>query len=71
MYNYIDSTGYVSTIYFPLIVIMGNFFLLKLFLAVIMSTFSELSHRNTEAEEKEIKMMLKKYGDDDIPTSQV
>ena len=41
-YMYFDSTGYVAAIYFPLVVIIGNFFLLKLFLAVIMETFSEL-----------------------------
>jgi Ion transport protein len=36
MYNYLDSTGLISGIYFPIVVIIGSFFLLNLFLAVIM-----------------------------------
>jgi hypothetical protein len=43
MYNYLDSTGFIAGIYFPILVIIGSFFLLKLFLAVIMETFSEMS----------------------------
>lgn len=43
MYNYLDSVGYISYIYFPLVVIIGSYFLLSLFLALIMQTFSEMS----------------------------
>lgn len=46
MYNYLDSVGITAGIYFPLCVIVGSFFLLKLFLAVIMQTFSEMSMKN-------------------------
>ena len=43
MYNYMDSTGIFSSLYFPLVVLLGSFFLLNLFLAVIMETFSEMT----------------------------
>ncbi len=36
MYNYYDASGFISVIYFPVLIIMGSFFLLNLFLAVIM-----------------------------------
>ena len=63
MYNFMDSTGYIATIYFPIVVVIGNFFILKLFLAVIMSVFSDL-HRSYEEEERkdkeaEIERMIK------------
>ena len=54
MYNFLDSSGYIATLYFPMIVIVGNFFILKLFLAVIMSVFSEI-HESQEEEEKRVK----------------
>ena len=41
MYNYMDASGFLPAIYFPLCVVLGSFFLLHLFLAVIMETFSE------------------------------
>ena len=65
MYNYMDATGMVAAIYFPLIVVVGNFFILKLFLAVIMSTFSELKEK-IEAEEEnklEFERLLKEKED--------
>lgn len=40
MYNYMDSTGVIAVIYFPLLIVLGSFFLLNLFLAVIMESFS-------------------------------
>jgi hypothetical protein len=43
MYNYMDSVGLFSSFYFPLVVLLGSFFLLNLFLAVIMETFSEMT----------------------------
>lgn len=43
MYNYLDATGIQAAIFFPLLVVVGSFFLLKLFLAVIMQTFAEMS----------------------------
>ena len=52
MYNFMDSTGYIATVFFPLAVVIGNFFILKLFLAVIMSVFSELHHGYEEEEKK-------------------
>lgn len=45
MYMYLDSSGPLATIFFPIIVVFGAFFLLELFLAVIMETFSETSKR--------------------------
>ena len=43
MYNYMDAGGFFAAIYFPLLVVIGGFFLLNLFLAVIMEAFSEMS----------------------------
>ena len=43
MYNYLDSSGFIACIYFPILVVMGSFFFLNLFLAVITDTFSENS----------------------------
>jgi voltage-dependent calcium channel L type alpha-1D len=43
MYNFLDSSGFIAAIYFPMVVVLGSFFLLNLFLAVIMQTFSETS----------------------------
>lgn len=48
MYLYLDSSGYIAFFYFPLIVVIGNFFLLKLFLAVIMTSFEENSQLQKE-----------------------
>jgi len=50
MYNYIDSNGIMAAIFFPLLVIIGSFFLLNLFLAVIMETFSETSKLERDKE---------------------
>jgi hypothetical protein len=36
MYNYLDASGNLAGIYFPIVVVIGSFFLLNLFLAVIM-----------------------------------
>jgi hypothetical protein len=41
MYNYLDSSGVLAGIYFPIVVVIGSFFLLNLFLAVIMQTFTD------------------------------
>ncbi len=43
MYNYMDSGGIFAALYFPILVVIGGFFLLNLFLAVIMESFSEMS----------------------------
>lgn len=43
MYNYMDSVGLFSSIFFPLLVLIGSYFMLNLFLAVIMETFSEMT----------------------------
>jgi hypothetical protein len=41
MYNYLVSSGVLAGIYFPIVVVIGSFFLLNLFLAVIMQTFTD------------------------------
>jgi putative ribosome biogenesis GTPase RsgA len=61
MYNYMDSTGLFSSLYFPLVVLLGSFFMLNLFLAVIMETFSEMTEiqkqlENAKREAKDRKM---------------
>lgn len=50
MYNYIDSSGFIAAIYFPVLVVLGSFFLLNLFLAVIMETFQEMNKKQHESE---------------------
>ena len=57
MYNYMDSVGIFSSLYFPLVVLLGSFFLLNLFLAVIMETFSEMTEiqKQLEQAKKEAK----------------
>lgn len=52
MYNYLDSSGWIAAIYFPILVVMGTFFLLNLFLAVIMETFSEMNNKQKEKEKQ-------------------
>lgn len=60
MYNYMDSSGFVAAIYFPILVIIGSFFLLNLFLAVIMETFSEMSSKTEENEKKMAELKCKR-----------
>eukprot|EP00347_Sterkiella_histriomuscorum_P005312 403357086 len=50
MYNYMDGSGWLAYIYFPLLVVIGSFFLLNLFLAVIMKIFTEMDERQKEEE---------------------
>lgn len=45
MYNYMDASGIIAAIYFPILIVLGGFFLLNLFLAVIMESFEEMSSR--------------------------
>jgi len=45
MYNYMDAGGIFAALYFPVLVVIGGFFLLNLFLAVIMEAFSEMSSK--------------------------
>jgi Ion transport protein len=52
MYNYMDGGGIMAAVYFPILVVIGGFFLLNLFLAVIMEAFSEMS---SLAEKSEIE----------------
>ncbi len=52
MYNYYDSSGFIAVIYFPVVIIMGSFFLLNLFLAVIMQSFSEQTRLQKEEENR-------------------
>lgn len=52
MYNYYDASGFIAVIYFPALIIMGSFFLLNLFLAVIMQSFSEQTRLQKEEENR-------------------
>jgi Ion transport protein len=52
MYDYLDCSGFISAIYFPMCVIVCSFFLLNLFLAVIMETFSEQTERQRQIDAK-------------------
>ena len=45
MYLYMDTSGPIAAIYFPVLIVMGSFFFLNLFLAVITDTFSETVKR--------------------------
>lgn len=59
MYNYMDSSGFIAGLYFPSLVVIGSFFLLNLFLAVIMETFSEMNEKQKEKEQR--KSTLKDF----------
>lgn len=56
MYNYLDAQGFIAGLYFPILVVLGSFFLLNLFLAVIMDTFSDMTKKQIE-EEVRLKAM--------------
>ena len=45
MYNYWDATGMFACFYFPLLIIIVAFFLINLFLAVIMDTFTQMDEK--------------------------
>lgn len=68
MYNYMDASGPIAAVYFPVLVILGSFFLLNLFLAVIMETFSEMNERQLEKDKAKEKFKLELMGGGgDIP----
>jgi len=60
MYNYLDSSGFVAGIYFPVLVILGSFFLLNLFLAVIMETFSDMNSKQQENDKALVEQKMVK-----------
>ena len=60
MYNFMDSMGVLSSLYFPLIVLLGSFFLLNLFLAVIMETFSEMTEIQKQIEKAKNEAKMRK-----------
>ena len=45
MYNYNDASGVFALFFFPMLVVIGSFFLLNLFLAVIMNIFTEMDEK--------------------------
>jgi len=51
MYNYMDSVGFFSSAFFPLLILIGSYFMLNLFLAVIMETFSEMTDQQKQIEQ--------------------
>jgi hypothetical protein len=51
MYNYLDSSGFIACIYFSLLIVLGSFFFLNLFLAVITDTFSENSQKQIQEDD--------------------
>jgi hypothetical protein len=72
MYNYMDSSGIIAALYFPLLVVLGGFFLLNLFLAVIMESFADMSSRPVLDPEQEMMMdsMENEEGNNTINSSQ-
>jgi hypothetical protein len=51
MYNHQDAAGIASSLYFTGLIVVGSFFLLNLFLAVIMETFSEMTEIQAKIEQ--------------------
>jgi hypothetical protein len=72
MYNYMDASGIMAALYFPFLVVLGGFFLLNLFLAVIMESFEEMSSRPVLDAEQELLMesMETEHGTEAINESQ-
>ena len=54
MYLYMDSSGFIAGIYFPVLIIMGSFFFLNLFLAVITDTFSDMVKLQQQQEREQL-----------------
>lgn len=73
MYNYMDASGIMAALYFPFLVVLGGFFLLNLFLAVIMESFEEMSSRPVMDAEQEllIESMETEQGDITNESSQI
>jgi hypothetical protein len=59
MYNYLDSTGFIACIYFPILIVMGSFFFLNLFLAVITDTFSDISEKQANSRDLDEEEMAR------------
>lgn len=64
MYSYMDCSGIAAAIFFPMLVILGSFFLLNLFLAVIMETFAEMNTKQQETERQKEEEKLAKIKED-------
>ena len=60
MYNYMDSSGFIAGLYFPVLIVIGSFFLLNLFLAVIMQTFSEMTQKQKEQDKIKEKIRFRR-----------
>ena len=60
MYNFMDSSGFIAGLYFPILIVIGSFFLLNLFLAVIMQTFSEMTQKQKEEEKVKEKIRFRR-----------
>lgn len=58
MYNYLDSNGILASLFFPSLIILGSFFLLNLFLAVIMEAFSDTNKLQKEKERLRMMTLL-------------
>ena len=54
MYLYMDSSGFIAAIYFPVLIVIGSFFFLNLFLAVITDTFSEMVKLQQQQEQDQL-----------------
>ena len=54
MYLYMDSSGFIAGIYFPVLIVIGSFFFLNLFLAVITDTFSEMVKLQQQQEQDQL-----------------
>ena len=57
MYFYMDSSGFIAGIYFPVLIVMGSFFFLNLFLAVITDTFSEMVKLQQQQEHDQLSRL--------------
>ena len=68
MYNYMDASGFIAAIYFPILIVLGSFFLLNLFLAVIMESFEEMSSRPVLDAEQELMMDSMETEQGDVTT---
>jgi hypothetical protein len=48
MYEAMSSQGPIASLFYVIVLIIGNYILLKLFLAILLSDFEELSHKSIE-----------------------
>lgn len=62
MYDAIRANGFSASIYFISLVILGNFILMNLFLALLLDNFAGKGGRDTEERQRDLQNLAKRLG---------